>query len=241
MSDSFLSRWSRRKQEARRIDHQPESTTDNKSVAASELNESKARAPLVVEEGPPLTPEEIEQLPKIEELTVETDISVFLRKGVPDALRNAALRRMWSLDPTIRDFVGEARDYAYDWNTPGGVPGSGELLPGQDVQAMLRQVFGDSEPEGLEQDQSGVDASRVRDREELPIAELENPPASQQALPASGGEATPSGETGAEKCKADNILATVDQGPATAAPQPARPSPASDTAAAPRHGGAKPV
>jgi hypothetical protein len=67
----------------------------------------------------------------------------FLREGVPQALRNAALRRMWSLDPAIRDAVGHARDYAYDWNTPGGVPGSGALLPGDDVGALVRQVFGE--------------------------------------------------------------------------------------------------
>jgi hypothetical protein len=34
---------------------------------------------------PSSTPEEIEALPKIEELTPETDITAFLRKGVPDA------------------------------------------------------------------------------------------------------------------------------------------------------------
>src|SRR3546814_8539167 len=50
------------------------------------------------------------------------------------------------LDPAIRDFVGHARDYAYDWNTPGGVPGSGALQP-EDVAAMVRRIFGDFEPE----------------------------------------------------------------------------------------------
>ena len=72
----------------------------------------------------------------MDELTPETDITVFLRKGVPEFLKNAALRRMWSLDPAIRDYVSEAREYAYDWNVPGGVPGEvtagpAEIIPPQ--------------------------------------------------------------------------------------------------------------
>jgi hypothetical protein len=51
---------------------------------------------------------------------------------------------MWALDPAIRDFVGEARDYAYDWNAPGGVPGSGPLLASDDVDALLRRAIGGS-------------------------------------------------------------------------------------------------
>ncbi|MGT2478788.1 DUF3306 domain-containing protein (plasmid) [Methylobacterium oryzae CBMB20] len=94
------------------------------------------------------------ELPSLEALTPETDLVPFLRAGVPAALRNAALRRMWSLDPAIRDFVQrEAREYAYDWNTPGGVPGLGPLLPSDDVQAMLGRLLGgaaQAAPEGVE-------------------------------------------------------------------------------------------
>ncbi|MBL7309634.1 DUF3306 domain-containing protein, partial [Escherichia coli] len=81
-------------------------------------------------------------LPSLEALTAETDLTPFLRAGIPAVLRNAALRRMWSLDPAIRDFVSEAREYAYDWNSPGGVPGLGPLLPSDDVQAMLGRLLG---------------------------------------------------------------------------------------------------
>lgn len=152
--DDFLSRWSRRKLGAR---------------------QEEARAPDAPPADPPaeeqeLTPEEIAALPKVEDLTPETDITVFFRKGVPEFLRNAALRRMWSLDPAIRDFEGPARDYAWDWNVPGGVPGNGPMLPTDDVESMVRQVFGESrdasteaEPEHRPGDQSsqadGADAA----------------------------------------------------------------------------------
>ena len=76
---------------------------------------------------PMSTPEfDLSSLPKLEELTAATDITAFLRKGVPEHLRNAALRKSWALDPAIRNYVNPALDYAYDWNTPGGVPGSSE-------------------------------------------------------------------------------------------------------------------
>ncbi|MEE7467568.1 hypothetical protein MOF8_12450 [Methylobacterium oryzae] len=119
--------------------------------------EAAAIAPETGPEARPPVPEPADdavvELPSLEALTPETDLVPFLRAGVPAALRNAALRRMWSLDPAIRDFVSEAREYAYDWNTPGGVPGLGPLLPSDDVQAMLGRLLGGSAqatPEGVE-------------------------------------------------------------------------------------------
>jgi hypothetical protein len=128
----FLSRWSRRKLDTRRPDEtpRPEATLDPVPDLPADDGEGE------------LSPEEIEALPKIEEITPETDMSLFLRKGVPELLRKAALRRLWSVDPSIRDYVGDARDYAYDWNVPGGVPGNGPLLPTDDVEAMLNRLFG---------------------------------------------------------------------------------------------------
>jgi hypothetical protein len=121
--DAFLTRWSRRKREARReqAPAEPIQPVDDGEAAAP----SSSAAPTEAE----LTPEEIAALPKIEELAPDSDISGFLRKGVPELLRNAALRRIWALDPAVRDYVGDARDYAYDWNVPGGVPGNGPLSP----------------------------------------------------------------------------------------------------------------
>ena len=39
----------------------------------------------------------------------------------PQALRSAALRKAWTADPLIRDFVNSL-DYGWDFNTPGGLP-----------------------------------------------------------------------------------------------------------------------
>jgi hypothetical protein len=135
--ESFVSRWSRRKRQARRGE-------PDRAPANSPAPEADARDSPVAAE-PELTAEELARLPRIEDLTARSDVAQFLRKGVPVALRNAALRRVWALDPKIRDYVGEARDYAYDWNAPAGVPGSGPLDE-RDIEGLLRRVIGDAEP-----------------------------------------------------------------------------------------------
>jgi hypothetical protein len=126
-SEPFLSRWSQRKRQI-----------------ASEARKAAEAAPAT-----PPAPEtedeafDLSLLPELEALTAQTDMSLFLQKGVPDDLRNAALRKIWALDPAIRDSIGDALDYAWDWNAPGGVPGGGELGAGFDTAKMVAQIFGD--------------------------------------------------------------------------------------------------
>lgn len=164
MSDSepFLSRWSRRKREekeeaeAASAKSAAQPTTGDDGARPSGAGQATASpvpnapgAPLPMSE--PASGQELEEiiakLPKIEELTSQHDLAAFMQRGVPDAIRNAALRKMWTLDPAIRDYVGFYAEYAWDWNTPGGVPGCGPLTESDDVQATLRQLFGDSEDE----------------------------------------------------------------------------------------------
>ena len=125
----FLARWSQRKQEAKRDSDAPaaEAVVPAEPVAGAE-------------------PEfDLSSLPKLEEMTATTDITGFLRKGVPEHLRNAALQKSWALDPAIRNYVNPALDYAYDWNTPGGVPGSSEIGAGMDVARLVSQIMGSGE------------------------------------------------------------------------------------------------
>jgi hypothetical protein len=128
----FLARWSQRKQEAK----QPEPKPDGPTPSAENL-------PTPVAEAEAIPEFDLSTLPKLEEMTGATDISVFLQKGVPEHLRNAALRQSWAMDPAIRNYVNPALEYAYDWNTPGGVPGTSELGAGLDVARMVLQIMGD--------------------------------------------------------------------------------------------------
>jgi hypothetical protein len=134
----FLARWSQRKREAK----QPEREAP---VADADVPPGPAA------EGDAAQPFDLSSLPKLEDLTEATDITGFLRKGVPEHLRNAALRKSWALDSAIRNYVNPALEYAYDWNTPGGVPGSSEIGAGVDVARLVSQIMGSGE--------SGAEAS----------------------------------------------------------------------------------
>ena len=130
MSDgSFLSRWSRRKAEVAR------------GVAPPAPDEVAAPAePASDEPGGDALQALIDALPKLDELTRESDFTAFLAKGVPAALRDAALRKLWSLDPELGKWSDMA-EYAWDWNTPGMAPGYGPLEEGFDAQAMLDRIL----------------------------------------------------------------------------------------------------
>jgi hypothetical protein len=129
---NFLARWSQRKHEAKQPDR------DAPAVGADAPSGPVAESDVAQEF-------DLSSLPKLEDMTATTDITAFLRKGVPEHLRNAALRKSWALDPAIRNYVNPALDYAYDWNTPGGVPGSSEIGSGMDVARMVSQIMGSGE------------------------------------------------------------------------------------------------
>lgn len=120
----FLGRWSKRKAHARaRPEDAPPEPQDSAVVTApaqggNELNKDAKKE----EEAFDLT-----KLPGLDQITGQTSLTDFMRKEVPAALRNAALKKAWALDPTIRDYVNPAMEYAYDWNAPGGVPGNGPI------------------------------------------------------------------------------------------------------------------
>ena len=140
----FLARWSQRKREAKQPEAEPATPAATESVEASHSS-----AP----PGEDAAPEfDLSTLPKLEELTAGTDITAFLRKGVPEHLRNAALRKSWALDPAIRNYVSPALEYAYDWNAPGGVPGGGELGAGVDVARLVSQIMGEPAAENVKSD-----------------------------------------------------------------------------------------
>ena len=129
--DTFLSRWSKRKRHAL---IQP---ADDVVAPPGGSEEGRTSQPAQGEDQP----FDLSLLPDLEALTGASDIQAFMHKAVPDALRNAALRKVWALDPSVRNYVGEALDYAYDWNTPGGVPGFGEILSNEQTAEFVRNLL----------------------------------------------------------------------------------------------------
>ena len=126
--DPFLARWSRRK---RRKRVQP-------STASAE--DSGSSEGTVVPEGSTETvpPIDLAKLPPIEAIEADSDIRAFLAPGVPAGLARAALRRAWSADPAIRDFIGLSEN-SWDFTAPNGVPGFGSLSA-DEVRRLLKYL-----------------------------------------------------------------------------------------------------
>lgn len=118
----FLGRWSARKRAVREaetpIESRPEGLAEPVAVVEPELEIDPA------------------ELPPLDSIKSGVDVQAFLQRGVPKALRQAALRRWWAADPSIRDFK-ELADYDWDFNAPG----YGDLLPGDDPQAVAEKLF----------------------------------------------------------------------------------------------------
>lgn len=146
MSDeAFLSRWSRRKRGTGEAAPDPAPVAPQPAPVApkpegerpaNQASEIAGRDAADARETPPSAAVDVSALPPIESITGETDIRAFLASGVPAQLTRAALRRAWSADPAIRDFVGLAEN-AWDFTAPDGVPGFGPLLPGDEASRLV--------------------------------------------------------------------------------------------------------
>jgi hypothetical protein len=78
-----------------------------------------------------------QSLPPIETIGAGSDIRPFLATGVRANLTRAALRRAWSADPAIRDFIGLSES-SWDFNALGGYPPRDEIK----VSAIASGTFG---------------------------------------------------------------------------------------------------
>jgi hypothetical protein len=135
--ESFIARWARRKRGAAR-------------TARDQAKPKNARDGAVLEAAAAsLPPEETQSLfdpaslPPIQSIDASSDIRPFLAADVPADLARAALRRAWSADPGIRDFIGLSEN-SWDFNAAGGVPGFGSLTA-EDARRLLARVMEETE------------------------------------------------------------------------------------------------
>jgi hypothetical protein len=229
MSDEgFLKRWSRRKRteapDPTAKTESPETLSSNLPGQAGDgslpLPSPAQRGKAGMGDSPPGDPAregheddaiDPATLPPLETLGPDSDYTVFLRRGVPEALRNAALRKAWMSDPFIRDFRGPA-EYAIDYTTS-----EFDLLPTDDVAKMLERIF----PPKV------VEAVATPDAAPPPPADLPHAPA---ALPAAGD--TPPAQPALPQKQAEEVAPLPQAMPEImhAVPTPARR----------KHGGALP-
>jgi hypothetical protein len=150
MSDqeNFLSRWSRRKRDTANENAQPDKPAATGPDKPAEPSPDATPAVAGTTPAAASAPEiDLTKLPSLDSIGANTDIRVFLQPGVPSALKHAALRRAWSADPAIRDYIGPA-EYAWDFTDPKAMPGFGDLGPDVDVKKLVAEVFRGMAPEG---------------------------------------------------------------------------------------------
>ena len=129
--EDFLKRWSRRKRSSA---EGAKAVPDSAPVHADALPNSPEQ--VVANAEPAFDPA---TLPPVDSITAVSDISAFLQKGVPAELTRAALRRVWTADPAIRDFVGLAEN-AWDFTDPNAMPGFGPLESTDEVRRMIADL-----------------------------------------------------------------------------------------------------
>ena len=126
--DRFLARWSRRKgvdrelSQTRRGGAAPvataRATTGNDTIPT--VGDKTGTPPAVAPDAKPETVDEAKQeaalrdLPSVDALNKDSDFAPFLKDGVPDALKQQALRRLWALDPQF-DVVDPFTEYGGDY------------------------------------------------------------------------------------------------------------------------------
>ena len=163
--ENFLARWARRKREATEAEQdskpapapEPSPLVPAKAGAQSEAAESEQTAldsrlrgnerekgsaapdAKQLESGEPDF--DITKLPAIDSITAATDVRAFLAPGVPPELTRAALRRAWSADPAIRDFIGLSEN-SWDFNAPDAIPGFGPLQITDELRRQIARMVG---------------------------------------------------------------------------------------------------
>jgi hypothetical protein len=168
-SDDFLTRWSRRKREAKAEESssRAQDTTGKSAQPAPDRPANSDNSP--AKEAEPAF--DLSKLPSLDSIGPDTDMRMFMQPGVPAALSRAAFRRAWSADPAIRDFIGLSEN-SWDFTKPDSIEGFGPLVPTDNVKRMLAQLFNEEPVQS-----SAPSADRDAGQSESLSADAENTPA----------------------------------------------------------------
>jgi hypothetical protein len=238
MSDSepFVARWSRLKRDKLKERETRKPGEPGSRPAAGETAKSRAsevEPTPTPQSDPAQEPFDVSFLPPVESITAGSDIRAFLQSGVPAELTKAALRRAWTTDPAIRDFIGLAENQ-WDFTDPTAIPGFGPLEPGDDVRRLVAQAMGKLEELGgtgavsadpAAADQSGVgtvgsDAGGgVRLPEQVPGMPERNDASADRPASVEGQDHEVSGASQHVGRRAENLSTSNRRGHGRALPQ----------------------
>jgi hypothetical protein len=150
--EGFLARWSRRKraaeEERKEAPEMAAGAPPRALPAAVPPDEGAAKA------MPP-------ELPPLASIEASSDIRAFLAPEVPTAVTRAALRRAWSTDPAIRDFIGLSEN-SWDFTQPDAVPGFG-TLSAEEIDKLIAQATGEAKAPEAARDAAAAQSAAAED------------------------------------------------------------------------------
>ncbi len=223
--EDFLTRWSRRKRDAN-VESKAESGTDGgiqpgseRAIASDAETQNAPQTNIEPGESQSEDVLDLSKLPSLDSIGPETDISAFLRPGIPEVLSRAALRRAWSADPGIRDFIGLSEN-SWDFTSSDGMHGFGELDPA-DAKRLLAQFFADGAKKDVPVAATEAEAESAQSEMELANDEAITEPIGDSPQPECGKL-----EDGTSDATDDGMRASFDVAAQNnIAPQPKRVEP----------------
>jgi hypothetical protein len=176
--ENFLARWSSRKlanrapsarQDAEHRPRDENGAIENGAVGGGRKDAADAQD---------TQPFDVAQLPPLDSIGADTDIAAFLHRDVPPELARAALRRAWTSDPAIKDFIGLVEN-GWDFNDPSAMSGFGPIST-EDVARLAGKLI-EALPEASPEDET----------KEVPTSEKKSQLAGTNALPTGPLDAAP--------------------------------------------------
>ena len=118
LNEGFISRWSKRKSIEKSDQDTNKSLEDNTKESIIEDRQSVTKEEVDDSQYDELNDQELLdkfELPDPEKIKKEKGLDLFFKDGIPDRLRQIALRRVWKLNPIIRFADAEINDYHEDF------------------------------------------------------------------------------------------------------------------------------
>jgi hypothetical protein len=175
--ENFLTRWSSRKLANRSPSARQDAEHEPRGASGAIENGAVAKTGKD-DDAKDTQPFDVAQLPPLDSIGADTDIAAFLHRDVPPELTRAALRRAWTSDPAIKDFVGLVEN-GWDFNDPSAMSGFGPISA-EDVARLAGKLI-EALPEASPEDET----------KEVPSSEKKSQLASASALPTGPLDAAP--------------------------------------------------
>jgi len=137
--ENFLKRWSKRTLAERERSSDEHAANQHSPVEHDALAAEPPQIDGMVKASDETF--DLADLPPIDSIAANTDVTAFLRPGVPPDLTRAALRRAWTSDPAIRDFVGLVEN-GWDFNDPSAMAGFGTITA-DEVARLASKIIGE--------------------------------------------------------------------------------------------------